>query len=586
MSRYLPVLVILLLSAVVVVASPRQTSAQGEGGSSLAAEYAPVLHFAAGEKFYPTTVDYLINSSNLMLRGPNGTSDTLISTDPTPSDLGSFNNSNYFLENRLNSSAAIAADYDSKATSLGYYAYVHEVNTGNGTVIQYWLFYAYNLGQLNDHQGDLEVVQVFLSANGTPERLLLSQHGSGENAAWSDVETSSGHPVVYVAQGSHANYFRSYQGELGFEDDIVNANGLTITPNMLNLVMLGEPGNVSASQSWLNFPGRWGYWGTADQVAQGDAGMLGPVFNQGGIRWAQPDEYLSQTLPVNGTYFDLAELAGNFLLIFAAYVIIRAAWKIFSIVRMKRKTGLYVGRFLRGKGGVGVLVAVVGILITIVALVLPWYTVTASSQAGPLAGAGTTLMSVNGITGLNVQIFTGTGDASSGLTTLFTTQVPFAVIYVAGLVLLFFDIVGVKSGKKLGGKLIRRGISALTPLLVIYAFMAELPSLVPFASGLLPGTNIPSGVIQMVDDIASRPYAGSTSQTFPVVGVTTVNWGYSIGAYLFIVAAVVMIVAAHVMRGVPSYDQTAPAPVPAEESPPPAQGDQAASAQAPTQTSG
>jgi hypothetical protein len=132
---------------------------------------------------------------------------------------------------------------------------------GQYKVIQYWFLYAYNNGPLNNHQGDWEVIQIFLDSSGNPEKALYSQHGSGENAPWADVEKQGNHPIVYVAQGSHANYFRSYQGKIGIENDIVASDGKTIQPEDLNLVLLGERGNFPADQSWLNFEGRWGYWG-------------------------------------------------------------------------------------------------------------------------------------------------------------------------------------------------------------------------------------------------------------------------------------------------------------------------------------
>jgi hypothetical protein len=155
-------------------------------------------------------------------------------------------------------------------------------------VLEYWLLYAYNNGQLNNHQADWEVVQVFLDTTGNPVQSVYSQHGSGENAAWSDVEKSGDHPIVYVAQGSHANYYRSYQGKIGFENDVVADNGKKIEATNFNIVLLGDLGSLPANQNWLNFDGRWGYWGTDQEVALGNAGPVGPVFNQEGTRWAQP----------------------------------------------------------------------------------------------------------------------------------------------------------------------------------------------------------------------------------------------------------------------------------------------------------
>jgi hypothetical protein len=42
--------------------------------------------------------------------------------------------------------------------------------------------------------------------------------------------------------------------------------------------------------------------------------------------------------------------------------------------------------------------------------------------------------------------------------------------------------------------------------------------------------------------VASNPISGIYSQKLPVVETSTLNWGYDIGAYLFVVAAVLRIV--------------------------------------------
>jgi hypothetical protein len=417
---------------------------------------------------------------------------------------------------------------------------------------------------MNNHQGDIEVVEIFLDNSGSPQKALFSQHGAGENAAWSDAEKSDNHPVVYVAQGSHANYFRSYQGRIGIENDIVGSDGITIKPDDLNLVILD-------SQSWLNFAGRWGYWGTDEEAAMGRAGPLGPVQNQDGIRWAQPQEYLDSTFAVSGNYFILAWLAANFLLLFLIYLVIRGAWKVFGIVRLRRKSGLLVKKFLKSRGSLGLILGIVAILITVVALFLPWYTIMASSEEGPLAQqGGVTLMTIDGINGMQVNLFLGAGgDSTSGYSSLFSLQIPFVIIIGAGLVFLVLDVIGVKSGKSIGLKFILGAVTSLLPFVLILVFIMILPSFLPFASSLVPGQTLPFQVEGMVGTIAGNPVYGTTTQQFPTVGATTVNWGFGIGAYLFVVAAVIRIIAGFMARSTPEL-QEKPAPPPeTPPSPPP-----------------
>ncbi len=460
----------------------------------------------------------------------------------------------HFLNNKLGPADAIAADYTSKIGTLGFTSYVQVVVTGSGTVVEYWMLYAYNNGPLNNHQGDWEVVQVFLDASGSPQKAVYSQHGSGENAAWTDVEKSDTHPVVYVAEGSHANYFRPYQGRIGIENDIVGSSGRTISHTDLNLVVL-------SNENWLVFPGRWGYSGTDEEMAAGRAGPFGPVFNQNGERWVQPESYLSSTLGVNGNYFILAWLAAYFLLIISSYIGLRAVWKVLGIIRQKKKGGLLVMRFLKSRGLFGLVLGIVAILITVAALFLPWYTITASSQSGPLAQqGGVTLLNVDGINGMQVNLFLGAGgDSSSGFASLFFLQIPFAILIAAGIVLLTLDVIGVRSGKKLGTKFMTGAITSLLPFVFILVFITQLPSFLPFASGLIPGQSIPAELETLVRTIAGQPVSGTASQAFPVIGSTTVNWGFGLGAYLFVVAAVVRIVGGVMVRGTPDLTGEKPA---------------------------
>jgi hypothetical protein len=96
-------------------------------------------------------------------------------------------------------------------------------------IIQYWTYYLYNDWN-NKHEGDWESVQVdvvglnpILRIPGTepkptiaPIRLFYSAHGRGAVGLCPE---DCRHPIVYVAAGSHANYFRAgkYRVELTCE---------------------------------------------------------------------------------------------------------------------------------------------------------------------------------------------------------------------------------------------------------------------------------------------------------------------------------------------------------------------------------
>jgi hypothetical protein len=126
--------------------------------------------------------------------------------------------------------------------------------------LQYWLFYYYNdfqlLGPLvsgGKHEGDWELVQIRLGAGERPEQAVYTQHKTAESRPWSDVRKPSGAPntpVVYVARGSHANYFRPGSHWTGVWFDQADGRGPAITPA---LEILGD-----SKPAWVHWPGWWG----------------------------------------------------------------------------------------------------------------------------------------------------------------------------------------------------------------------------------------------------------------------------------------------------------------------------------------
>ncbi len=146
-------------------------------------------------------------------------------------------------------------------------------SVASSIVLQYWLFYP-----LDDwrnsltrptlwhmHEGDWEEVSVLLSAAGKPLQVACSQHNLGVTRTWSRVRLKNGtHPYVYVALGSHANYF------------LPGYHGLASLPHLIPTRFSGlpipEPDHTSAqapvtpaiadvtagTAPWLSFAGAWG----------------------------------------------------------------------------------------------------------------------------------------------------------------------------------------------------------------------------------------------------------------------------------------------------------------------------------------
>lgn len=179
--------------------------------------------------------------------------------------------------------------------------YCRVVEAGAYRVLQYWYFYAYNdfgssHGGSNDHEGDWESVSVYLEDD-KPVWVMGSAHssdGAAHRLAWAaaELEKVGTQPVVYVAAGSHANYFSAALAPLekGFL-----AGGTAIG---------GLDGEAWEPPGALTFPwftayrGRWGarqwdQWG--DEIRDRFSGPpAGPKFNRdGSVReaWERPLVY-------------------------------------------------------------------------------------------------------------------------------------------------------------------------------------------------------------------------------------------------------------------------------------------------------
>ncbi|HEY2054880.1 MAG TPA: Vps62-related protein [Solirubrobacterales bacterium] len=163
--------------------------------------------------------------------------------------------------------------------------------------LQYWLFYYYNdkgLFGSGLHEGDWEMVQFEIGADGEPEAATYAQHTYGEKAAWADVEKEGGPdgpaPVVFSARGSHASYFRpgTYPQAPIIPDHNDNA-GPRVRPQ-LNVITAEEP-------TWVAWPGRWGSTGHILKlpfVTIGADSPPGPRFHDA---WASPCRFHDRAKP-------------------------------------------------------------------------------------------------------------------------------------------------------------------------------------------------------------------------------------------------------------------------------------------------
>ena len=514
--------------------------------SQLTITYAPYLHFVAGEKFFPTDVVYHIDNSALYQKSDD--TDTLIDSSPTIASISLYDAGDYFLSNKLGAFEEIAEDYEQKKENLGYTVYARVTREAESFVVQYWLFYAFNPGTLNQHQGDWEMIEIILDSTETPLYAVYSQHFTGERASWNDVErVDDTHPRVYVALGSHANYFRAYQGKLGLESDVVGS-AFVLEPDDLQIVLLGErgSGNHPSSQDWLEYGGRWGDWAKLADISLGAAGPRGLGHGENEEKWFNPVSWGSDTFLVDQTWFTLSWIAFYFLYIFAGIIAALAAVKIWRIVKRKKQGKLNLMKILRSKAGVGVVLGTVGIVLYLIALLLPWYVVRGNVQTTTLDTVGETdLVLVDGVNGLRVN----TLQSDQGLAQLFGVGIPFGIILMSSVVLNALDLVGVEKARSLSRTYIMSGITSVIPVIIILVFIIQLGGLItPFANAMAGGATIPPQIDEMAKRMSSSPIMGEYDGTLNSYGNLYISWGLGLGSYIFIAAAVTKIVAGIITR--------------------------------------
>ncbi len=508
---------------------------------TLAEKYSPTLYFHGGEEVYPVAVSYFINNSNLN----ESVADTavLITADPTSAGLASYSSTtrNFYLDNQLGTieDRGIIDAYRSNESSLGYTVYSHVTTDGTQVAVQYWFFYVFNFGTYNDHEGDWEMIEVILDDDLEPIMVGYSQHEAGQRAAWSQVEKAGDGPVAYVAKGSHANYFRSFQGKMGPAQDEVAGNGKVLRPADYDLVVLGETGagNRPADQGWIDYSGRWGDWGNQTSDFMGQRGPQGPAYRMAGtmwsgLGWADSREALDEWVLT-------LELLLSFMWLILVALLIIALVLMVGRIMVKRRKGEQIKpiiSLLDFSGGtgqkIGNILVIAGVVLGLIGAFLPFYEASANVQTGQFATDGyQRVLLVDGISGISINTL-----IQGGVQQIAALPFPIWALIVVGLLAFIMSLVAQRL-RRAGLKYLTRGIALLLPLIITLVVVGSLV-------GLLSGFNVPIGDASMeevLSTIASNPLGGDVEVVTPDYGTVGLLWGIGIGAYVLTVAGLLLI---------------------------------------------
>jgi hypothetical protein len=187
---------------------------------------------------------------------------------------------------------------DSPLTSVEAFAGVPGVPAGEpeptvygrraGRWLQYWMFFARNdqdrgVLRTGRHAGDWELVQ-YAVRDGRLVRGVYSQHSGAERCPAGAIRmTPLERPVVYLAVGSHAAYYRPGVRDRMWPDpnDHADGRGVRVRPRLVRVTAQAPP--------WMRHPGPWGGARAGGVPGEMDS-PPGPAF-QSGDRWSDPDAW-------------------------------------------------------------------------------------------------------------------------------------------------------------------------------------------------------------------------------------------------------------------------------------------------------
>jgi hypothetical protein len=271
--------------------------------ATLLARHVPVLVLHPAERFRPVSVDGFLADSDLQRKTSAGWEKV---DGPLPAGGADLR-----LDQRLCSAIeGVAASpcyaQAEAAHHSGPVVYGAAFRAKGRIDLQYWLWYPYNdysptvpAGEIwQVHEGDWEAVSVILDSAGKPLAAGYSQHSEGRSRTWAKVPRQGLRPLVYVAIGSHANYFSP--GTQPFDPRVVDklfisiieqsgqkaadhtGKGRVIRPKLVRV--------SGTSPGWMAFAGRWGedeylHVPGGQAVRSGGSGPQGPVLHE---QWQRP----------------------------------------------------------------------------------------------------------------------------------------------------------------------------------------------------------------------------------------------------------------------------------------------------------
>ncbi len=250
-----------------------------------------------------------------------------------------------------------------------------------------------------------------------------------------------------------------------------------------------------------------------------------------------------QQIPDLNSLKDITFLVDNiFLIILVIYIII-------GLVRIgllyRREGTLPFLRFLSNKKSIlVVLISIVGLVVFIMGMFQPWYTLKADIQSDALNTGGVKdLVSIDGFRGVTVD---KTLLGGQELPTRTNVNLLLFVLVISAV----FGLVGAKSLRSFGKNNLKSGIITLVVFIAAVSLVIFLPSLFQAVKSQLGGGELANNFIldsfvaDFTQSMSSAPLSGEYVKNFtvPIKAYVKLDWALQLGMYLFLVAAIIKII--------------------------------------------
>lgn len=253
--------------------------------SQLLEKYSPVFYLHSQEKYFPSSIDFVINQSTLVENG------VPTQTNLTKRKLYEISATKYKGNYGLNYKT-LHVDFPNslwpgqKDLSAPVYGNVREFH--DTIELYYILYFPYNgprkilgLQDAGAHNSDIEHVTIELNKSTMePVRMYFGAHTStdGKWIPWSEVQkVRNTHPLVLLALDGHGAYPKSGYARriFGLANDEVDY-GTKWEPRVIQVFRKDEANFDPDRDGWVYFAGRWGFDGISGPSAK-DFWRMGEV---------------------------------------------------------------------------------------------------------------------------------------------------------------------------------------------------------------------------------------------------------------------------------------------------------------------